>query len=121
MTTTSLKDSVNRFFRESVPLEWYLPIVLPNCSQVTELTCKCQACGKIVASDDLRGSIHRSIRGFRMTAFGFCEDCNLLTPYLYDIVPQENGFTLLHEKWKGWREGEVVHVDFRKKKPVLPD
>lgn len=113
--SSSLKNIVNRFFKESVPVEWYLPIRLTNDSTVTSLSCNCYTCGKPVEPDDLRGSIHRSIRGFRLTAFGFCEPCNMLTPYLYDIVPDGEGFALKGEKWKGWKEGEVVYVDFAKK------
>lgn len=114
--TSSLKSSVNDFYRNNVPIDWYLPIKLKNGSEVHRVSCKCLGCGGVIKDENLRGSIHRSIRGFKITAFGLCENCNLMTPYMYDIVPDGDGFALEAHKWKGWREGEVVEVDFAKRK-----
>lgn len=118
MTSSNVKTGVNDFFRKNVPIDWYLPIKLSNGSEVHSATCRCLRCGGLIKDGNLKGSIHRSIKGFRITAFGLCEECNLMTPHMYDIVPDGDTFSLVQHKWNGWGEGEVVTVDFVRKKKI---
>jgi hypothetical protein len=115
-SNNALKSAVNEFFNSAIPIEWYLPVKLKNGSEVHEISCKCLGCGHSVKESNLKGSIHPSLKGYKITAFGLCEACNLMTPYMYDIVAVGDGFNLSHHKWKGWETGEVIKVDFTKKK-----
>lgn len=109
MARTS-RSIVNEFFRTSPPVEDSLPIELGNGSVVETLDGRCSRCDRLLDGRDVRGVVLRSYRGLAMTAFGFCERCDLLTPLMCDVVRTETSFKLEPRSWRGWSEGDVVSV-----------
>lgn len=99
---------INRFFRDSPRVADSLPRRLNNGSTLDEIECYCSSCSRLIKPKHFRGALRPSTRGYRLTAFGYCEACKLLTPYMYEITPHANSYDMESQKWRGWREGEVV-------------
>lgn len=116
LSSSSYRQAVNDFWQKSKPLSQSLPVRLPNGSSVIKLVAACSGCNHSVPQNMLRGDVKPSLLGYRVTAFGRCDDCNLLTPFMCEAVQQDKTWRLVTRKWKGWKDGEVVFVDFTKKK-----
>lgn len=100
---------INDFFRKSRRIEDQLPIALSNGSLVEDLGGPCLGCERTLL--DVRGDLRRSIAGWRMTAFGYCRRCNLITPLMCEVVPDEGSFRIVRGTFSGWDEGKVISFE----------
>lgn len=103
---------INDFFKSSTAISRVLPVKLTNGATIDEVECYCSSCKKIIPPGNFRGDLNPSLRGYRMTAFGFCKSCNVLTPFIYELVPHGISYDLEPQEWRGWSNGSVV--EFKK-------
>lgn len=103
---SSSDSMINDFFRSSRRIDDFLPLAMSNGSRVESLGGPCLGCERPLL--DVRGDLRRSLTGWRMTAFGYCRRCNLLTPLMCEVVPVKNTFEIVRTRFVPWTEGEVV-------------
>ena len=114
-SSSSYKEAVNRFWQDNRPIYTSLPVTLPNGSKVTQLVGACSSCNAGLPRGMMRGVVKQSLLGYQVTAFGRCLDCNLLTPFMCEVVEDAKSWKLIQRKWKGWKAGEVVYLDFSRR------
>jgi hypothetical protein len=112
---SSERERVNRSFKSMGLLCHHLPLRMDNGASMPHLDARCGGCHERIKTALLKGEIQRSWEGHRITALGYCLGCNMITPFMYDIEVHDATYTATRDcNWKGWSEGEIVEVDFRK-------
>lgn len=108
------------FYNESNTIGSILPLVMRNGATIERLSHHCWTCNGTIDTDTVRGDIMPSLKGYRITSFGYCEPCHAMTPFMYDVVLDGGSFTLEAGTWRGWEDGEVVTLEFKKGDHVDP-
>lgn len=108
---TSSDRMVNDFFRSSRRIEDFFPLAMSNGARVDGLTGRCAGCDQTLL--DVRGDLRRSLSGWRVTAFGYCRRCDLLTPLILEVVPAGDSYEVIRDEYVPWTEGKVIPL-FRK-------
>ena len=117
----SLKLRVNQRYRAMSLVSEYFPMTLDNGAIVPGVAGKCPNCNKGIAKGLMRGEVrHAPAETFRVTAVGWCLDCDILFPYLFHIVPfGSDTFIIQPLDMRGWPEAyesKVLPFEQRKKK-----
>lgn len=94
----------------------YFPLLLENGGVVKGLTASCAKCGHDVHKSHLRGEVRESVMNcYRITAIGWCPKCDLMSPYLVHVVPDDSGgYTFVPLDFRGWSEefdGKVLSFE----------
>lgn len=111
-----VRARVNTRYRGYSLLSDYFPLTLNNGAAVKGVAAECSRCGIRLSSTMFRGEVRETVANcFRVTAIGWCTDCELLTPFLFHIVPQgSDGYELVPLDFRGWPENyEPSIVSFR--------
>lgn len=82
---------INQWFAEAKTIQSQLPVQLENGCTVSHLAFKCRNCRCEIEQLQTRGTLTRSMGIYTMTAYGYCTDCNLLTPFNYRVRPDDHG------------------------------
>jgi hypothetical protein len=92
---------VNKEFNELPTIESQLPIRLVNGATVNEFTGKCLKCHTEIEQSNFRGRIRSAVgNSYRITGYGWCAGCNLITPFNYHVLPKDNGFDMVTLKYR---------------------
>ena len=101
----NLKTLVNVRYREVGLLSDYFPIILKNEIQVPGVVAHCSRCSKPILKAMLHGELRVAPEGcYRVTAIGWCLECDVLSPYLFHIAPFGPTFVILPMNNRGWPE-----------------
>lgn len=115
--TADVRSRVNTRYRSYGLLTDYFPLTLSNGVEVKGIAAECSRCQQRLTPNMFRGEVREVVaKCFRVTAIGWCTDCDLLTPYLFHIVPHENDedYDLIPLDYRGWPEQyESSVVQFR--------
>lgn len=73
-------------------VEAYLPLEFDNGFKLNTMTMNCGVCNKIIYQTMIRGTFHKVAGGdYRLSAYGMCYSCCVLTPVLMHIRQREDG------------------------------
>lgn len=82
---------INQWFNSAKTIQSQLPVQLENGATVTRLAVKCYRCRTEIEQLQMRGTLTLSVGVYTMTGYGYCAECNLLTPFNYRIRPDDHG------------------------------
>ena len=100
-----IRGRVNQRFRDYAVLADYFPIKLKNGAVVQGVRAHCNSCQSPITSSMLRGEVRTSPEeSYRVTAIGWCTECDLLSPFLFHVVPEGEGYGLKTLEPRGWHE-----------------
>lgn len=106
-----------RFTRYPILTE-YFPLALVNGSVVRGVVASCSRCSHPITPGTVRGEVREVVGDcYRVTAIGWCVECDLLTPFLFHVMPCGDGFkfvTLDHQGWPEEHEDRKI-IEFKKR------
>jgi len=104
--TANVRAKVNARFRANPLLTDYFPLTLDNGAAVQGVVPECSGCGQRISAGLFRGEVRQAAAGcYRVTSIGWCVKCDLLTPYIFHIVPTPPaGYDLRPLEFRGWPE-----------------
>ena len=103
--TTNLKTLVNLRYRTLSLLSDYFPIILANEAEVPGVVGRCPHCNKHIMKAMFKGELRKAPdECYRVTAIGWCLDCDILSPFLFHIVPYGPTFIIQGLTQRGWPE-----------------
>jgi hypothetical protein len=110
-----VRARANLRFRSYPLLSEYFPLLLNNGVNVNGVAATCSQCANKLPSGVFRGEVRQVVFGcYRVTAIGWCVECDLLTPYLFHITPTADNYELTKMEFRGWPEQyEPIVIPFR--------
>lgn len=103
--TPTVRKLVNMRYHNLSHVSDYFPIILENGMEVPGVIARCSRCNKEIMKAMFRGELrHVPENCFRVTGIGWCLECDVLSPYLFHIMPYGPTFFIQNMNQRGWPE-----------------
>jgi len=101
-----VRTKVNARFRAYDLMSDYFPLTMKNEAVVEGVVPECSQCAQRISAGVYRGEVREVPNdSYRVTSIGWCVKCDLLSSFMFHIVPTSQGaYELTEMEFRGWPE-----------------